>query len=158
MDDDDDYLDSLRRERRLPLRGNPPEDSNSDRFERQVDGGNGNGMAFAATPPDFGNRTHARSNNSRDTRFDTRADTKSTGDVRTTYWKNNHAVLAQEDWGSIRANFPVIPPITEIVNVKNSVCDSFVSKLASARGDWKDRTEFFLAKFEEIVPSASLQT
>jgi hypothetical protein len=36
MDDDDDCLDSLRRERRLPLRGNPLEDWNPDRFERQM--------------------------------------------------------------------------------------------------------------------------
>jgi hypothetical protein len=156
MDDDDDYLDSLRRERRLPLRGKPLDDSNPDRFDRQVDGGYG--MAFAATPPEFGNRTRTRSSNSRDTRFDTRTDTKSSGDARTNYWKNNHAVLVQEEWGTIRAKFPVIPPITEIVNIKNSVYNSFVTKVESARGDWKDRTEFFLAKFEEIVPSASLQT
>jgi hypothetical protein len=157
MDDDDDCLDSLRRERRLPLRGNPLEDSNPDRFDRQADGGCG--MAFAATPPEFGNRTRARSSNSRDTRFDTRTDTKSSGDARTNCWKKNHAVLVQEEcWGTVGAKFPVIPPITEIVNIQNSVCNSFVTKVEWARGDWKDRTEFFLAKFEEIVPSASLQT
>jgi hypothetical protein len=54
-------------------------------------------------------------------------------------------------------NFPS-PPIAETVKIKNAVYNSFVAKLESARGDWKDKTEFLIAKFEDIVPSASLQT
>jgi hypothetical protein len=110
-----------------------PIDSNSDRFERQVDGRNG--MTFAATPPDFGNPTRAHSSNRRDIR----ADTDSKGGAPTDCWKNNHGVLKQEEWGTIRVKFPIIPPITETVNIKNSVCNLFVSKVESARGDWKDR-------------------
>jgi hypothetical protein len=78
----------------------------------------------------------------------TRADTRSNDDSRAKCWTNNHAVLVQEEWGTVRAKFPVIPPITEIVNVENSAHNSFVAKVESARGDWKDPTEFFLAKFE----------
>jgi hypothetical protein len=29
---------------------------------------------------------------------------------RDEYWKNNHAVNAEEEWGTIRGKFPVVPP------------------------------------------------
>jgi hypothetical protein len=48
-------------------------------------------------------------------------------------------------------------PVTEQVKIKNVTCGSFVSKLETARGDWKDKTELVLATFENIAPAASLQ-
>jgi hypothetical protein len=33
----------------------------------------------------------------------------------------------------------------------------FAAKLPTTRGEWKDKTEFFIAQFKDIVPSASLQ-
>jgi hypothetical protein len=54
MDDADSYLDPLAGGRHLPLRGNPPDDSNQDEHERNI----GGAMTFAATPPDHnGNRS-----------------------------------------------------------------------------------------------------
>jgi hypothetical protein len=155
MNDHDDYLDSLAGERHVPLRGNPPFDSNQDLSERE--GARtmvGRGMAFATTPPDFVPRT--RSSNNRDTkgsRFSNQRD----GSDRDQYWKNEHAVSVKREWGTILGIFPVIAPITEIVKIKNALFNSFVSKVESVRGDWKDKTEFLLSQFEDHVPAASVQ-
>ena len=119
--DDDDYLDSLRGGRsRLPLRGNPPGDSNLDLNEGQVGGGP---RAFAATAPDFvsdlvSSRTRTRTNRTGDTQA-SRIDTAS---PRLRYWKNNHVVTEMKDWGSLKGAFPVLAPITEIIKIKHSIC------------------------------------
>ena len=55
MDEYDSYLDSLAGGRLVPLRGNPPDDSNQNHDEQR----RGGAMIFAATPPDYnGNRSY----------------------------------------------------------------------------------------------------
>ena len=150
--DDDDYLDSLLGERsRLPLRGNPPGDSNYDLDEgRQV----GGARAFATTAPDFASdvahRTRTRTTRSDTSRFDTAS-------PRLRYWNNNHVVNAVKEWGSLKGPFPVLAPITEVVKIKHAIYDTFTRKMVSTTGNWTDKTEFFLSEFEDIVPAASVQ-
>jgi hypothetical protein len=152
MDDDDEYLDSLRRGRLESLRGNLPGDNNQNLSYRQVEGG----MAFAAVPPDFNNRMRTRSSSNRDDTKGSRFQNKGDESPRDRYWKNNHPVSETVTWGTIQGNFPIIPPITEIVAIKNAVYNSFVSKVEETGTKWKDRSEFFISKFEDIVPTASL--
>jgi hypothetical protein len=156
MTDDDDYLDSLRRGRLVPSRGNPPGDMNRDQAEEKV----GEGIAFAAAPPEFvadivpRPRTRANCNDSQGSRFRNHDD----DDPRDRYWKKNHTVNSKEKWGTLRGLFPhITPSITELVKIKNTIYNLFIAKVVTARGDWKDKTECFLAKFEDIVPAASLQ-
>jgi hypothetical protein len=78
-------------------------------------------------------------------------------DPRDACWKDNHAVIQNEEWGTLLGNFPVIAPITKQVKIKNSINTSFIYRVETARGDWKDKINFFLAKFENVVPAASLQ-
>ncbi len=157
-DDDDDYLDSLRRERLLlPLRGNPLGDSNYDLAdERQV----GGARAFAATAPDFvsdvATRTRARTNRTGDTQG-SRFRTVDTTDSRLQCWQNNHVVNHMKKWGSLKGPFPVLAPITELVKIKHAIYDAFTRKMIATTGDWTDKIEFFLSEFEEIAPAASAQ-
>ena len=112
MDDNDgDYLDSLRRGRLVPLRGNPPGDSSQESFERQVDGGMALGTTFAATPPDSNHHRVRNTNDSRGSRFQNRDNC----DLRDKYWKNKHAVNDQEYWGTVIGKYAILPPVTEIV-------------------------------------------
>ena len=70
--DDDDYLDSLRRGRHLPSRGNPPGVSNYDLAEEGKVGG---ARVFATTAPEFvsdivtRNRTRTSSGDTQGSRF-----------------------------------------------------------------------------------------
>jgi hypothetical protein len=48
--------------------------------------------------------------------------------------------------GALCGLFPSIAPI----KILNTVY-SFLSKVITARGDWKDKTDFFLAKFEDMA-------
>jgi hypothetical protein len=48
-------------------------------------------------------------------------------------------------------------PITEAVKIRNSACNVFTRKMTSTAGDWTDKTEFFLPRFEDIIPAASIQ-
>jgi hypothetical protein len=128
----------LRRERTgLPLGGNPLNDLNQDLLSdnRRVQGA----RIFAATPPDFTPRAHCRAGN---TQNDTKVAGNINDDPRNDCWKNKHTDAATEEWGRIKGTFPVVPPLMEIVKIKNSVCDLFVSKLEASRGNWKDKTEF----------------
>jgi hypothetical protein len=43
------------------------------------------------------------------------------------------------------------------VKIKNALFNSFASKVESAQGGWKDKTEFLLSQFEDHVPAASVQ-
>ncbi len=148
-DDDDDYLDSLRRERLLlPLRGNPLGDSNYDLAdERQV----GGARAFAATAPDFvsdvATRTRARANRTGDTQG-SRFRTVDTTDSRLQCWQNNHVVNHMKKWGSLKGPFPVLAPVTELVKIKHAIYDAFTRKMIATTGDWTDKIEFFLSEFE----------
>ena len=149
MDDDDAYLDSLLGGRPLPLRGVLPMDSNPE-WQQQRE----RTTTFAATPPDFVARRNRTSDprTARNQRFDSRDE-----DPRNSYWKNNHCVNLQREWGTIRGQFPVLPPITELKKIKNTIFNLFTKKLTTATGEWKDKTEFFLAEFEDTVPAASIQ-
>jgi hypothetical protein len=157
-DDDDDYLDSLRRGRpRLPSRGNPLGDSNYDLAEGGKVGG---ARAFAATAPEFvsdiASRTRTSNTRSGDTKG-SRFRTSDTSEPRLFYWNQNHVVNTTKEWGTLKGPFPALAPITETVKIKHAIYDAFTRKMSSTNGDWTDKTEFFLSEFEDIVPAASVQ-
>jgi hypothetical protein len=94
---------------------------------------------FAAAPPHFTPWAGYRTSNNR---VDTKVSGKVNDDPREEEcWKNNHTITATEEWGTMKGRFPVIPPLTKIVKIKNSVCNLFVLKLETSRGNWKDKTE-----------------
>ena len=144
----------------MPLRGNPPDDSNQDEYERNI----GGAMTFAATPPDYnGNRSRTyrssirtgdRSDTPQGSRF---RNQRIYDDPREKYWKNNHSVSKHEDWGSVVGQFPTIAPISEDVTMKNAIFNTLTERVAANTGTWIDKTEFFMGKFEDIVPAAKLQ-
>jgi hypothetical protein len=159
MDDSYSYLDSLTGGRHLPLSGNPPRHSNQEFDDEQRRGG-----AFATTPPDFnggtGNRSYrTRSSNNRtgDTQSSRFRNQQEYNDPREKYWKNNHSVSKHEDWGSLVGQFPTIAPIGEHVTVKNAIFNTLAERVEINSGNWPDKTEFFMGKFEDIVPAAKLQ-
>lgn len=148
MDDDDMYLDSLLGRRPLPLRGilpgsHSPEQQQGQRYSM--------GRTFATTPPDFAATPNRRTQNPRYRQ-------NTVENTRDHYWKNNHPVLTQQEWNSVRGNFPTIAPPTETKQIKNSILTSLCNKIATASGTWKDKIEFFTATFEDIVPAANAQT
>jgi hypothetical protein len=155
----DSYLDSLTGGRHSPLSGNLPDDSNHNQSERQ----RGGAMAFAATPPDYnGNRSYrTRSSVRTGDRSDTQAsrfrNQHAYDDPREKYWKNNHSVSKHEDWGTVVGQFPAIAPIGEHVTMKNAIFNTLTERVETNSGSWADKTEYFMAKFEDIVPAANLQ-
>jgi hypothetical protein len=160
MDDDDAYLDSLRRERHLPLRGNSPGDWNYDLAEGQVGRG---ARTFAATVPDFvldivdrsdinRNRTGATHRDTKGSRFSNQDGT----DPREKCWKNNHVVNTIKEWGTIKDPFPTLAPITKLVEIKNTIYVVFTRKnRLHTRG--LERQDCIRNSFEDVVPAASLQ-
>ena len=48
---------------------------------------------------------------------------------------------------------------SDIVKIKHATCDAFTrKKISITTGDWADKTEFFLSKFEDIAQAASVQS
>ena len=149
-DGDDDYLDSLRGGRsRLPSRGNPPGHSNYDLAdqERQI----GGARAFGTTAPDFASdiahrpRPRPRTTHSDTLRFDT-----SSALPRLCYWNNSHVGNSMKEWGSLKGPFPVLAPtITEVVKIKHAIYDASTRMTTTTNGDWTDKTELSLSKFED---------
>jgi hypothetical protein len=146
MDDDDAHLDSLQGGRLLPLRGNLPGSHSPDLQENRYS----LGRTFATTPPDFTGR-NCRTQGSRSRLINTE-------NTRDNYWKNNHPVLEQQEWNTVKGNFPIIAPPTETKQIKNSILTSFCNKIGTASGTWKDKSKFLTASFEDIVPAANTQT
>jgi hypothetical protein len=155
----DDYLDSLTGGRHLPLRGNPPEDSNLYDLSTLSKDAVSRAHALAATPPDISSRYPRTRNAGRTT--DTTASHLSRNDhddPREAYWKNNHPVNKQYCWGSIIGQFPVITPITEEVKVKYTIFNMHADKTEKVTGNWTEKTDFFTSAFEDVVPAAYLQS
>jgi hypothetical protein len=146
MDDDDAYLDSLLGGRPLPLRGNLPGSHSPEQEEHRYS----IARTFATTPPDF----VGRNKRTQGSRFGN----ATTENTREHYWNNNHPVLQQQEWNTVKGNFPTLAPNTETKQIKNSILTSFCNKIVSASGTWKDKIEFFTASFEDIVPAANAQS
>ena len=136
-------------------------------------------MTFAAIPPDYnGNGNHGNhGNNGHGTRaYRTRSSirTEDRSDIKRSrfandqnqryyddpqerYWKNNHSVSEHEIWGTVVGQFPVIAPIGENVSVKNATFNALTERAEHNAGSWPDKTDFYMAQFEDIVPAAKLQ-
>ena len=118
-------------------------------------------MALAATPPDFNNnrssyrtRSSVRTGNRNDPRFRSNQDHE---DPREKYWKNNHAVIKQSSWGSVVGQFPIVAPVEEDVTLKNAIFNTLTERVENNTGTWVDKTDFYMASFEDIVPAAKTQ-
>ena len=62
-----------------------------------------------------------------------------------------------ELWGTVVGQFPVVAPIGENVSVKNAIFNTLTERVEQNAGNWPDKTEFYMAQFEDIVPAAKLQ-
>jgi hypothetical protein len=143
----------------LPLRGNPPEDSNSYDLSSLSKAAVSRAYALAATPPDFSSHYHHTRNAGRTADTTTsRSSRNDHDDPREAYWKNNHPGNKQYHWGSIVGQFPVIAPITEEVKIKNDIFNMHTDKTEKVTGNWTEKTDFFTAAFEDVVPAAYLQS
>ena len=123
-------------------------------------------MTFAAIPPDYnGNRSYRTRSSIRTgehsdvpqgSRFRNN-NQRVYEDPHEKYWKNNHSVSKHEDWGSLVGQFPTIAPIGEHVTRKNAIFNTLTERVETNSGTWTDKTDYFMAKFEDIVPAAKLQ-
>jgi hypothetical protein len=66
-------------------------------------------------------------------------------------------VSKHEDWGTVVGQFPTIGPIGENVTMKNAIFNTLVERVEINSGIWAYKTEFFMPKFEDIVPAAKPQ-
>jgi hypothetical protein len=73
------------------------------------------------------------------------------------HWQNNHSVSKHADWGSVAGQFPTITPVKENVTMKNAMFNTLTERAESNAGSWSDETDFYMARFEDIVPAAKLQ-